>query len=236
MAVRVLIVEDNAVARTFLCRVVRDSFSDEVEIAEAADLDTARRLLGLAGDAATGAGGAPFKLMLLDLELPDGSGQDLLCGLAHYPALKIVTTLYSDDEHLFPALRAGADGFLLKEDRYEVLVEDLQRIVCGQPPISASLARRLLAHFRHSGDRPSRFGDSAFGQTAAGQFGTPEEHERLTAREAEVLTYLSKGFTLKEIASLTGSKWFAINDHIKAIYRKLSASSADPRGETSYVA
>ena len=51
------------------------------------------------------------------------------------------------------------------------------------------------------------------------------DHERLTPRENEVLTYLSKGFTIKEIASLMGIKWFTVNDHIKSIYKKLNVSS-----------
>lgn len=47
----------------------------------------------------------------------------------------------------------------------------------------------------------------------------------LTTREREVLTYLSKGFTIKEIAALMGIKWFTVNDHIKSIYKKLNVSS-----------
>jgi DNA-binding NarL/FixJ family response regulator len=51
------------------------------------------------------------------------------------------------------------------------------------------------------------------------------ELPHLTPREIEVLTYLSKGFTIKEIANLMSIKWFTVNDHIKAIYRKLNVSS-----------
>jgi DNA-binding NarL/FixJ family response regulator len=51
------------------------------------------------------------------------------------------------------------------------------------------------------------------------------EMPHLTPREIEVLTYLSKGFTIKEIANLMGIKWFTVNDHIKSIYRKLNVSS-----------
>jgi DNA-binding NarL/FixJ family response regulator len=58
----------------------------------------------------------PFKLILVDLELPDGNGMELLAELGQYPATKIVTTLYSDDDHLFPALQCGADGYLLGTD------------------------------------------------------------------------------------------------------------------------
>ena len=49
--------------------------------------------------------------------------------------------------------------------------------------------------------------------------------EPLTPREAEVLRHISKGFTITETAGLLGIKWFTVNDHIKAIYRKLNVSS-----------
>ena len=109
MAVKVLIVEDNPVARSFLCRVVRESFSDQIAITEAGDLDCARKHIQLTGGALGLHGVDPFKLLLVDLELPDGNGMELLAELRHYPATKIVTTLYSDDDHLFPALQRGAD-------------------------------------------------------------------------------------------------------------------------------
>jgi two-component system, NarL family, nitrate/nitrite response regulator NarL len=264
MSVKVLILEDNPVARSFLCRVVRESFSDAITITEAGDLETARRQI------AQTHGAEPFKLILVDLELPDGNGMELLAELTQYPATKIVTTLYSDDDHLFPALQCGADGYLLKEDRFEVLVEELQKIVRGQPPLSPAIARRLLTHFRQGGNpglsvRPptgpgpagdggfaghsltasgfahsgftsapsagSGFASSGFSTTSspAAQRPVPIEkdldYERLTPRETEVLTYLSKGFTIKEIASLMGIKWFTVNDHIKSIYKKLNVSS-----------
>ncbi len=231
MAVKVLILEDNPVARGFLSRVVRESFSDAIQITEAGDLETAHQQVKLAGGPTGIHGADPFKLVLVDLELPDGSGLELLAALAQYPATKVVTTLYSDDDHLFPALRKGADGYLLKEDRFEVLVEELQKIVRGQPPLSPAIARRLLTHFRRDdADEPPAFSGLA---AAPAQMGSHRpvairqvpEHERLTPRESEVLTYLSKGFTIKEIANLMGIKWFTVNDHIKSIYKKLNVSS-----------
>ncbi|HET8871426.1 MAG TPA: response regulator transcription factor [Aquabacterium sp.] len=221
MAVKVLILEDNPVARGFLSRVVRESFSDVSSITEAGDLEAARRLLAEAGP-----GSDPYQLILVDLELPDGSGLELLKELAAYPATRIVTTLYSDDEHLFPALQCGADGYLLKEDRFEVLVEELQKIVRGQPPLSPAIARRLLTHFRTGDGSAFVNGHGQIASTSAPVTGVPPlDHERLTPRESEVLTYLSKGFTIKEIAALMGIKWFTVNDHIKSIYKKLNVSS-----------
>ncbi|GIX25814.1 MULTISPECIES: response regulator transcription factor [Caldimonas] len=220
MAIPVLIVEDNPMTRSFLARVVRDSFSDALDIREAGDLHAAHHALSQEGN--------DVGLVLISLELPDGSGLDLLGEIAGHPALKVVTTLYADDEHLFPALQLGADGYLLKEDRFEVLVEELQRIVRGQPPLSPAIARRLLSHFRETGFSHSQFGDS--GRPPLDGPPTAPDGESLTPRENEVLTYLSKGFTVKEIAGLMGIRWLSVNDHIKSIYRKLKLSTQPKAG------
>jgi two-component system, NarL family, nitrate/nitrite response regulator NarL len=229
MAVNVLIVEDNPAARSFLGRVVAASFTDDIVVREVGDLESARRMLQRGGPGPEGG----FQLLLVDLELPDGNGVDLLGELRTHTATKIVTSLYSDDEHLFPALQNGADGYLLKEDRFEVLVEELQKIIRGQPPLSPAIARRLLTHFRSA--NPTR--DAAGHSVTLGahrfepdpQSGT----DRLTPRESEVLTFMSKGFTIKEISNLMGIRWHTVNDHIKSIYRKLNVSS---RAEAAVVA
>ncbi len=235
MEIKVLIVEDNPVARSFLSRVVRESFSDDIAITEAGDLESARKQVTATQTAAASDSAdltrRPYKLVLVDLELPDGNGMELLAELAGYPATKIVTTLYSDDDHLFPALQCGADGYLLKEDRFEVLVEELQKIVRGQPPLSPAIARRLLTHFRGAAasagqdTQPMALSGLSSSRPMPLGRGAPLDHEKLTPRETEVLTYLSKGFTIKEIANLTGIKWFTVNDHIKSIYKKLNVSS-----------
>lgn len=236
MPVKVLIVEDNPVARSFLTKVVRESFSDQLMISEASDLETARQRISESRERSTSTevsgNDQPnlFKLMMVDLELPDGNGLELLAELSSYPATKIVTSLYSDDEHLFPALQCGADGYLLKEDRFEVLVEELQKIVRGQPPLSPAIARRLLTHFRPvdaTGNPTAMSAPSTFQRSRPSALDgqQPAEQDRPTPRESEVLTYLSKGFTIKEIANLMGIKWFTVNDHIKSIYKKLNVSS-----------
>lgn len=200
MPTRVLIVEDNPVARSFLMRVVGESFSDDIEFTQTGDLASARAALGLDGAQPPS---AAYRLILCDLELEDGSGLELLSQLLEHPATKIATTLHSDDDHLFPALQCGADGYLLKEDRFEVLVEELQKIVRGQPPVSPAIARRLLAYFKE-----------------------PTRATALTAREHDVLTAMSKGFTQKEVARSLGIQWFVVNDHVRSVYRKLALAAA----------
>jgi len=185
-----------------------------------------------------------YRLILCDLEQPDGSGLELLAQLADYPAIKIATTLHSDDDHLFPALQCGADGYLLKEDRYEVLVEELQKIVRGQPSLSPAIARRFLGFFRGIDPQRSAGAATATGAGGAGEstfaglsdfgartlpapLGSPAgDLPGLNGREHEVLTYVAKGFTIKEIARLMGIKWFAVNDHIRSVYHKLAQHSS----------
>jgi DNA-binding NarL/FixJ family response regulator len=204
MTVKVLILEDNPVARTFLCRVVRESFSDQIVITEAGDLETARRHISLTGGAQGLHGVDPFKLVLVDLELPDGNGMELLVELTQYPATKIVTTLYSDDDHLFPALQCGADGYLLKLETPERLARALRDIVAGDPPLSPKIALRILREFR----RP---------QQAAGP--------ALTPRESETLTLVAKGLRLPELASRLGVTRSTAATYLKRIYRKLAINS-----------
>ena len=146
MSVKVLILEDNPVARSFLCRVVRESFSDAIVITEAGDLETARRQIGPLSTQA-GAGRSvqadPGRPRTARRQRHGTAGRT-----GQVPGHQDRHHAYSDDDHLFPALQCGADGYLLKEDRFEVLVEELQKIVRGQPPLSPAIARRLLTHFR----------------------------------------------------------------------------------------
>lgn len=217
----ILLLEDLPQIRAWLKDLLLEVFPG-ADVSEAARVHEALSLVSAVG----------FDLALIDLGLPDGSGVDVIAALREQQpeAQSVVVSIHDDDDHLFPALQCGADGYLLKEDRFEVLVEELQKIVRGQPPLSPAIARRLLMHFR-----PANPGDGAApapglsrnapSATRPVAIEPAPEHERLTPRETEVLTYLSKGFTIKEIASLMGIKWFTVNDHIKSIYRKLNVSS-----------
>jgi DNA-binding NarL/FixJ family response regulator len=211
---RVLIVEDNPAAREHLARIAQATFKASVVIGSAGDLAQARELLHQ----------QEWGLMLLDLELPDGSGIELLKEFAPLKCVKVVTTLYSDDQHLFPALQLGADGYLLKEDPAEVLVDELRKIMHGESPLSPAIAKRLLSYFR-----------APVAPEVLPGVSDPADANRvkLSPRESEVLLFLSKGLTAREIAELLNIKWFTVNDHIKAIYRKLNVSS---RAEAAVIA
>jgi DNA-binding NarL/FixJ family response regulator len=201
---KALVVEDLPEIRDWLADVARAAFPS-LHVVTAARRDEGLDLVQR----------ETFDLALVDLGLPDGNGTDVVGALhARQPkALAVVVTIYDDDDHLFPALQAGAFGYLLKEQPREALVAQLLRIANGEPPLSPPIARRVLSYFA-----------AAAGQRLA--LARHIEHEvRLTERETEVLQRVAKGYTLPEIAQLLGLSRHTIGDHIKQIYRKLDVSS-----------
>jgi DNA-binding NarL/FixJ family response regulator len=152
-----------------------------------------------------------FDLALVDLGLPDGSGVDVVVKLRDVQpdAQSVVVTIHDDDDHLFPALQAGAFGYILKEQPREMITEQLQRISQGEPPLSPSIARRVMAHFAAQA-RPQK---------------AMMPHVSLTDRESEVLLRVAKGYTLPEIGVQLGLSRHTIADYVKQIYRKLNVSS-----------
>ena len=157
-----------------------------------------------------------FDVAMVDLGLPDGSGVEVVQALREkQPDVQsVVVTIHDDDDHLFPALQAGAFGYLLKEQSREQLAEQLQRIAQGEPPLSPSIARRVIQYFTAQARlKPVQEPDTV----------TP--HVQLTDRENEVLLRVAKGFTLPEIGVQLNLSRHTIADYVKQIYRKLNVSS-----------
>ena len=152
-----------------------------------------------------------FDLALCDLGLPDGDGTDVVARLHELQpeVLSVVVTIHDDDEHLFPALQAGAYGYILKEQPRELIIEQLQRIAQGEPPLSPSIARKVIKYF------------ASMAKPVADNL--PEVS--LTERESEVLLRVAKGYTLPEIGVQLGLSRHTIADYVKQIYRKLNVSS-----------
>lgn len=192
---RTLIVEDTLEAREWMAQTLCQVFPH-----------TQTCLAASAGEAHTLLEANHFDLALIDLQLPDGNGTDLIARLNEQQphALCIVVTIYDDDQHLFPALQAGAGGYLLKDMPGEQFVRRLQGIAQGEPPLSPAIARRLLSHF--------------------GQIATAPVHN-LSPREEEVLSLIAKGIKLTEAAEILSISPHTASDHVKSIYRKLNISS-----------
>lgn len=185
------------------------------EVARAALPGTSVVAVGRCDEGVAVATRQPFDYALVDLGLPDGSGTTVIQTLrTHQPnTIVVVMTIHDDDDHLFPALQAGAFGYLLKDQPREIVIAQLRRITEGEPPLSSPVARRVLNYFIAGG--PRQFGAERFDPDAV----------QLTARETEILQRVAKGFTLPEIATQIGLSRHTVADYVKQIYRKLNVSS-----------
>lgn len=141
--------------------------------------------------------------------MPDGSGIDFIGELtgAQPDAYCIVTTIFDDDAHIFSALKAGAQGYLLKEQSTDRLVTQLRGIAQGEPPLSPAIARRMLRHF----------------QTPDSNHADPPV--KLSGREREVLMLVAKSYSRAEIADLLGITTNTTAGYIKTLYQKLNVST-----------
>ncbi|MGM0594892.1 MAG: response regulator [Pseudomonadota bacterium] len=196
-----LIVEDHEDTREWLSGLLDEAFPG-IAIGQAATLKQGVALSDTES----------FNLALVDISLPDGSGIALLERLSRSApeTYLIVTTIFDDDKHLFAALQAGAQGYLLKDQPRQRIIAQLAAVMRGEPPLSPGIARRILRFFTQ--------------QQAEGTPTAVEEGVRLTARETDVLRLLAKGCNRNEIATALGISSNTAAGYIKTIYQKLNVS------------
>ena len=211
----VLVLEDFADTRIWLCEVLREAFTN-IQITEAATVQQAKTLLEKQS----------FDLALIDLNLPDGSGIDVIKEISTKTPTTycVVATIFDDDQHLFSALQAGAQGYLLKEQPKEQFIKNLSGLLHGEPPLSPPIARKILRHFQSSGgtnaieEMPTRV-------QAPNKYSSAVNLSALSAREEEILTLVAKGFKRNEIGPMLGISPHTVATHLKTIYSKLNVTS-----------
>lgn len=199
-----LIVEDREESRLWVEELVREVFP-ELEIIHADSVATARTALVR----------HPFSMALVDIGLPDGSGMDLVRLMReNAPHIAVsVMTMFDDDAHLFDALRAGAQGYLLKSQPYAQVVAQLKAMKEGVLPMAPSIARRVLAQL------------NAPQGMALGPSATAVPLPPLTEREQEVLHCIVRGETVKELAARLGIAPSTAAGYVRSIYAKLEVSN-----------
>ena len=198
-----LVVEDEPLIRTRLTTVLHSlGYADDALIF-AGTLAEARACLQ----------DQPVAMALVDLGLPDGNGIELIGELRHSdPGMGIlVISAWSTEDAILSALRAGANGYVLKErDDLEVTLS-IRSVLRGGAPIDPFIARRIIAEL----------------QPAAGQAPHKEipPESVLSSREIQILRLVADGMTNREIAESLFLSRYTVECHVKNIYRKLAVPS-----------
>jgi len=145
---------------------------------------------------------------LIDINLPGMSGIECVGKLkTRLPALQVLMlTTYEETDLIFNSLRAGANGYLLKDMPSTELIQAIEQVQAGGSPMSMQIARKVVDYF-HQIKHPA------------------SEMEKLSAREHEILALLAKGRMYKEIAADLGISLNTVRMHTKHIYEKLHVQS-----------
>lgn len=191
--IKVLIADDHQMVRRGL-RMTIDAEKDMQVIAEA---ENGTQVLGLIQKHKP-------DVVMLDLQMPEMDGVEALKKIrekfATLPVL--ILTSFTDDAHIFSALRAGANGFLLKEMSGDELVDAIRGASKGKPQLHPEIAKKLMARAPMPED--------------------PFEH--LTEREKNILAWLARGLSNKEIASQLSLTEVTVKGYVSDVLMKLGVS------------
>ncbi|MEW4563191.1 response regulator transcription factor [Bremerella sp. JC770] len=147
------------------------------------------------------------RVVLVDIGLP---GQDGIEGLKpiklHDDSIQVVIlTVFDDSDKIFSAIRAGANGYLLKGEEIETIGQSIRRTLIGEASISPAVASKILRSFQHKQE--------------------PQDDFDLTDREQDCLKWLIQGKTKRQIAEIMEVSFSTIDYHVRNIYNKLHVSN-----------
>ncbi len=201
--IRVLLVDDDALVRAGLQMIL--SSSEEMEVVgEAAD----------GADAVATAQAHRPDVVLMDIRMPgmDGIAATSALRSLQAPPHVIVLTTFQADEHVLSALRAGAEGFLLKDTAPAEIVHAIRLVAAGEAMLSPSVTRTLLSHLGNEGTTDRR-------RFAA------QRLESLTDREREVATAVGSGASNAEIAASLFMSEATVKAHVSRLLTKLAVTN-----------
>lgn len=195
----IAIVEDNKIIREGLELYFKNDSEFSCNIA----VDSVESFLQSVGHS------SKIDVVLLDINLPGINGIEGIRHIKHqYPDVYIIIlTIYKDEKHVFGALKAGANGYLLKNTPLKSIKKGVLQILEEGAPISPLVAKKVINYFNPQ----KRNKEDGF--------------EKLTSREIEVLQALSEGSPFKNIADQLFVTIDTIRYHSKNIYKKLNVNS-----------
>ena len=201
---RVLLVDDHPLFRKALVGLVNAQL-DMTVVGEADNgIEALERVRALGPD-----------VVVMDVNMPIAGGVDGVRAIrgAGFGTKIVMLTISEDDDDLFDAIRAGANGYLLKNIRPEVLFDDLRGVMRGEAPIAPAIAHKLLDALRDGPPRPPAAAGPGGGETA------------LTRRETEILQLVAGGLTNKEIANRLTITEGTVKNHVHNALEKLHLSN-----------
>jgi len=199
MKLRIAIAEDNH----FLAKAIKEklSFFDDLSIKYIAK--NGAELIGKLAD------DNRVDVILMDIQMPEMDGikaTELIKN--QYPQIKIIMlTVYDDDEYVFNAIKAGANGYLLKEIEAQKLYDSIHEVINNGAPMTPSIALKTLNLLRNP--------------TSLGSNDKDIDEIKLSKREIEILVHLSKGLNYNEIAENLIISPSTVRKHIENTYKKL---------------
>jgi NarL family two-component system response regulator LiaR len=195
--IRILVADDHAIVRKGIRALLATEPSIEV-VGEAQD----------GCEAVAQARAVKPDVVLMDLVMPRMDGLEATrCILEAQPEVRIlVLTSFASDDKVFPAIRAGAMGYLLKDSGPEELMQAIEQVFCGESSLHPSIARKVLHQLSHPPD------------TRTGK-------DVLTDREIEVLQLLAQGHSNREISEVLTISEATVRTHVSNILAKLNLCS-----------
>jgi len=148
-------------------------------------------------------------VLIMDIDLPGKSGIDAVVELKEvFPEIRILMlTVFEEDEKIFAAIKAGANGYLLKKDPPQKILDAIKELNEGKASMNGLIAKKVMEYFHKKKATPNV---DAF---------------NLTRREHEILELLIQGLSYKGIAAKCFISPETMNSHIKNIYQKLNVHS-----------
>jgi len=190
---KVAVVEDNQVLREQLVQILGSAYDIHCVGAYASAEEALKNLPSANPD-----------VVLMDIKLPGMSGIECVTHLKRLmSAVQIImVTVYEDSERLFRALKAGANGYLVKSAPPKLLLDAVRDVYGGGSPMSSHIARKVVQHFQLLGISPA-------------------EAENLSPREQQVLELLASGFLYKEIGDKLKIGVETVRTYVKSICQKM---------------
>ena len=193
-SIRLLIVDDHAIVREGIISLVGLK-PDMTVVGEAANgVEAVQKAVDLMPD-----------VILMDMVMPQQSGLEAIQELQqkNHPARILVLTSYAEDEQIFPAIKSGALGYLLKDSSPQQLIQAIRDVHSGQSSLHPTIARKLIRELS-----PVKKEE-------------PPAGELLTEREIEVLKLIAQGFSNQEIAEKLSVSARTVGKHVSNILEKL---------------